>query len=106
MPSQTTDLGVRGSTPLGRANLFNRLAEEIVARTDDLSAWCPQSRDRRNQAVGLVLDTFHILAQGTDLNSIWSIPKHRIFLVPVVDASLLDMVPVGEPPLPMLSGTG
>ena len=28
---QTTDLGVRGSTPLGRANLFNRLEAKLKA---------------------------------------------------------------------------
>jgi 4-hydroxyphenylpyruvate dioxygenase len=53
-----------------------------------------------------VLDTFHILARGTDLNSIRSILKHLIFLVPVAEPPLLDMVPVEEPPLPVLSGTG
>src|SRR5438105_529648 len=42
-------------------------------------------------AVGLVLDTFHILARGTDLATIRSIPKDRIFLVQVADAPKLDM---------------
>jgi 4-hydroxyphenylpyruvate dioxygenase len=42
-------------------------------------------------AVGLVLDTFHILARGTDLGTIRSIPRDRIFLVQVADAPRLDM---------------
>jgi 3-dehydroshikimate dehydratase len=42
-------------------------------------------------AVGLVLDSFHILVRGTDLNPIRAIPKDRIFLVQIADAPLLDM---------------
>jgi 3-dehydroshikimate dehydratase len=42
-------------------------------------------------AVGLVLDTFHILARGTDLNAVRAIPRDRIFLVQVADAPKLDM---------------
>ena len=42
-------------------------------------------------AVGLVLDTFHILARKTDLNAIRSIPRDRIFLVQMADAPLLQM---------------
>src|SRR5262245_63199626 len=42
-------------------------------------------------AVGVVLDTFHILARGTDLGAIRSIPRDRIFLVQVADAPVLDM---------------
>jgi 4-hydroxyphenylpyruvate dioxygenase len=42
-------------------------------------------------AIGLVLDTFHILVRGTDLTPIRSIPKDRIFLVQVADAPHLDM---------------
>ena len=42
-------------------------------------------------AVGLVLDTFHILARGTDLSAIRSIPRDRIFLVQAADAPKLDM---------------
>lgn len=51
---------------------------EIVRRAD-------------HPAVGLVLDTFHILVRGTDLTPIRSIPKERIFLVQVADAPHLDM---------------
>lgn len=42
-------------------------------------------------AVGLVLDSFHILARRTDLSAIRSIPRDRIFLVQVADAPRLDM---------------
>jgi 4-hydroxyphenylpyruvate dioxygenase len=42
-------------------------------------------------AVGLVLDTFHILARGTDLSAIRAIPHDRIFLVQAADAPRLDM---------------
>ena len=42
-------------------------------------------------AVGLVLDTFHILARGTDLSAIRAIPRDRIFLVQAADAPRLDM---------------
>jgi 4-hydroxyphenylpyruvate dioxygenase len=42
-------------------------------------------------AVGLVLDSFHMLARGTDLAAVRSIPRDRIFLVQVADAPRLDM---------------
>jgi 4-hydroxyphenylpyruvate dioxygenase len=42
-------------------------------------------------AIGIVLDTFHILARNTDLGAIRSIPRDRIFLVQVADAPILDM---------------
>ncbi|KAB0265917.1 bifunctional sugar phosphate isomerase/epimerase/4-hydroxyphenylpyruvate dioxygenase family protein [Microvirga brassicacearum] len=42
-------------------------------------------------AVGLVLDSFHVLARGTDLSAIRSIPPERIFLVQMADAPKLDM---------------
>jgi 4-hydroxyphenylpyruvate dioxygenase len=42
-------------------------------------------------AVGLVLDTFHILARKTDLGAVRAIPRDRIFLVQVADAPILDM---------------
>jgi 4-hydroxyphenylpyruvate dioxygenase len=41
--------------------------------------------------VGLVLDSFHICAKGTDLKPIRSIPGDRIFLVQIADAPRLDM---------------
>jgi 4-hydroxyphenylpyruvate dioxygenase len=42
-------------------------------------------------AVGLVLDSFHVLVRGTDLTPIRSIPKDRIFLIQIADAPHLDM---------------
>jgi 4-hydroxyphenylpyruvate dioxygenase len=44
-----------------------------------------------NPAVGLVLDSFHILARKTDLKALRSIPRDRIMLVQLADAPLLDM---------------
>ena len=55
-----------------------RDAWEVVRRAD-------------HPAVGLVLDTFHILARGTDLKPIRAIPRDRIFLVQIADAPRLDM---------------
>jgi 4-hydroxyphenylpyruvate dioxygenase len=48
-------------------------------------------RRANHPAVGLVLDTFHILARKTELATIRSIPGDRIFLVQVADAPLLNM---------------
>ncbi|EIM25950.1 bifunctional sugar phosphate isomerase/epimerase/4-hydroxyphenylpyruvate dioxygenase family protein [Microvirga lotononidis] len=55
-----------------------RDAWEVVRRAD-------------HPAVGLVLDSFHVLARGTDLSAIRSIPADRIFLVQMADAPRLDM---------------
>lgn len=55
-----------------------RDAWEVVRRAD-------------HPAVGLVLDSFHIFAQKTDLIPIRSVPGDRIFLVQLADAPLLDM---------------
>jgi 4-hydroxyphenylpyruvate dioxygenase len=44
-----------------------------------------------HEAVGLVLDSFHILARNTDLRAIRAIPRDRIFLVQIADAPVLDM---------------
>ena len=48
-------------------------------------------RRANHPAVGLVLDTFHILARGTDLNAMRAIPQDRIFLAQVADAPKLNM---------------
>jgi 4-hydroxyphenylpyruvate dioxygenase len=48
-------------------------------------------RRAAHPAVGLTLDSFHILARGTDLAAIRSIPNDRIFLVQMADAPRLDM---------------
>jgi 4-hydroxyphenylpyruvate dioxygenase len=45
-------------------------------------------------AVGLVLDTFHILARRTDLKPMGAIPHDKIFLVQLADAPALDMDPL------------
>lgn len=42
-------------------------------------------------SLGVVLDSFHILACKTDLSAIRSIPHDRIFLVQMADAPRLDM---------------
>jgi 4-hydroxyphenylpyruvate dioxygenase len=55
-----------------------RDAWEVVRRAD-------------HPSVGLVLDSFHILARGTDLSALRAIPKDRIFLVQMADAPKLDM---------------
>lgn len=55
-----------------------RDAWEVVRRAD-------------HPAVGLVLDSFHVLARKTDLKSIAAIPGDRIFLVQLADAPWLDM---------------
>ncbi len=48
-------------------------------------------RRAAHENVGTILDTFHILARGTDLSAICAIPRDRIFLVQVADAPKLDM---------------
>lgn len=71
-----------------------RIAFEALAWgrhiNDYRDAW-EAVRRANHTAVGLVLDTFHILARKTDLNAIRSIPHDRIFLVQVADAPLLQM---------------
>ncbi len=42
-------------------------------------------------AVGLVLDSFHVLARKTDLKPLRGIPADRITLVQIADAPLLEM---------------
>lgn len=71
-----------------------RIAFEALAWgrhiNDYRDAW-EAVRRADHPAVGLVLDTFHILARKTDLAAIRSIPRDRIFLVQVADAPLMDM---------------
>jgi 4-hydroxyphenylpyruvate dioxygenase len=55
-----------------------RDAWEVVRRAD-------------HAAVGFVLDSFHVLARGTDLRAIRAIPKDKIFLVQIADAPKLEM---------------
>src|SRR5438046_4002456 len=42
-------------------------------------------------AVGLVLDSFHILSRKTDLKAMTAVPPDRIFLVQLADAPVLEM---------------
>lgn len=55
-----------------------RDAWEVVRRAD-------------HPAVGFVLDSFHILARRTDLSTIRSVPRDRIFLVQMADGPKLEM---------------
>jgi 4-hydroxyphenylpyruvate dioxygenase len=84
---------------------FHELGERAKARglrvAFEALAWGRHINDYRDSwevvrranhpAVGLVLDTFHILARGTDLGAIRAIPRDRIFLVQVADAPKLEM---------------
>jgi len=71
-----------------------RIAFEALAWgrhiSDYRDAW-EAVRRADHPAVGLVLDTFHILARKTDLSAIRAIPRDRIFLVQMADAPLLQM---------------
>ena len=71
-----------------------RIAFEALAWgrhiNDYRDAW-EAVRRADHPAVGLVLDSFHILARGTDLSAIRTIPGDRIFLVQLADAPLLQM---------------
>src|SRR5580692_346482 len=71
-----------------------RIAFEALAWgrhiNDYRDAW-EAVRRADHPAVGLVLDSFHILARGTDLSAMRSIPGDRIFLVQRAHAPLLQM---------------
>lgn len=71
-----------------------RIAFEALAWgrhiNDYRDAW-EAVRRADHPAVGLVLDSFHILARGTDLSAIRAIPGDRIFLVQLADAPQLRM---------------
>jgi 3-dehydroshikimate dehydratase len=87
---------------------FNELAERAGRRGLRIGfealAWGRHINDYRDAwetvrradhpALGLVLDTFHILARGTDLKPVGAIPRDKIFLVQVADAPALDMDPL------------
>ena len=62
----------------GRHINDHRDAWEIVRRAD-------------HPAVGLILDSFHTLARGVDVDTIRSIPGDRIFIVQLADAPRMDM---------------
>lgn len=71
-----------------------RIAFEALAWgrhiNDYRDAW-EAVRRADHPALGLVLDSFHILARKTDLSAIRAIPRDRIFLVQMADAPLLQM---------------
>ena len=71
-----------------------RIAFEALAWgrhiNDYRDAW-EAVRRADHPALGLVLDSFHILARKTDLSAIRAVPRDRIFLVQMADAPLLQM---------------
>ena len=71
-----------------------RIAFEALAWgrhiNDYRDAW-EAVRRADHPAVGLVLDSFHILARQTDLGAMRAIPGDRIFLVQLADAPMLQM---------------
>jgi 4-hydroxyphenylpyruvate dioxygenase len=84
---------------------FHELGERAAARglrvAFEALAWGRHVNDYRESwevvrradhpAVGLVLDSFHVLARGSDLAPLRDIPQDRIFLVQMADAPKLDM---------------
>jgi 4-hydroxyphenylpyruvate dioxygenase len=62
----------------GRHVNDHRDAWEIVRRAD-------------HPSIGLILDSFHTLARGIDVQSIRSIPGDRIFIVQLADAPRIEM---------------
>jgi 4-hydroxyphenylpyruvate dioxygenase len=58
-----------------------RDAWEIVRRAD-------------HPSVGLILDSFHVLARDLDLATIRNVPKDRLFFVQIADAPRLQMDPL------------
>jgi 4-hydroxyphenylpyruvate dioxygenase len=84
---------------------FHELGERAAARglrvAFEALAWGRHVNDYRDSwevvrradhpAVGLVLDSFHVLARGSELGPLRDIPQDRIFLVQLADAPKLDM---------------
>ena len=84
---------------------FNALAERAASRGMRIGfealSWGRHIHDYRDAwevvrradhpALGVVLDSFHILARGTDLAALRAIPKDRIFLVQMADAPRLEL---------------
>ncbi|MDE2016909.1 MAG: sugar phosphate isomerase/epimerase and 4-hydroxyphenylpyruvate domain-containing protein [Hyphomicrobiales bacterium] len=83
------------------AELGDRAAKRGVRIGYEALAWGRHVNDYRDSwevvrragraNVGVILDTFHIQARGTELGSMRAIPADRIFLVQVADAPRLDM---------------
>ncbi len=57
---------------------------------DHRDAW-EIARRADHPRIGLILDSFHTLARGIDVNSIRAIPGDRIFFVQLADAPQIDM---------------
>ena len=84
---------------------FRELGERAAARglrvAYEALAWGRHVSDYRDAwevvrraahpAVGLVLDSFHVLVRNTDLGAMRAIPSDRIFLVQIADAPRLEM---------------
>jgi 4-hydroxyphenylpyruvate dioxygenase len=71
-----------------------RVAFEALAwgrHVNDYSQSWEVVRRADHPAVGLVLDSFHVLARASELAPLRDIPKDRIFLVQMADAPKLDM---------------
>jgi len=99
------------TSPLSSGSL-ERIAEDLYALGEraqqrgfrvgyEALAWSKHIHDYRDAwevvrranhpAVGIILDTFHILAKYQDLSDIAKIPREKIFLVQIADAPLLEM---------------
>ncbi len=84
---------------------FHELGERAASRNlrigYEARAWGKHVNDYRDawevvrradhRCVGLILDSFHTLARGSDLNPIRSIPGDRIFHVQLADAPKIEM---------------
>jgi 4-hydroxyphenylpyruvate dioxygenase len=87
---------------------FHELGERAARRGlrvgYEALAWGKHVRDHRDAweivrradhpNVGLILDSFHTLALGIDVDSIRAIPADRIFIVQLADAPLIRMDPL------------
>ena len=87
---------------------FHELGERAARRGlrvgYEALAWGKHVRDHRDAweivrradhpNVGLILDSFHTLALGIDVDSIRAIPADRIFIVQLADAPLIQMDPL------------
>ena len=87
------------------ANDFHELGERAAKRGlragFEALAWGRYVNDYRDAweivrraahpSVGLILDSFHVLARGTELNSIAAIPADRVFFVQIADAPKLNL---------------
>lgn len=101
--SSTHDKAIGGIDRI--AEDFRELGQRAAARGlrigYEARAWGSHINDYRDAwevvrradhpAIGLILDSFHILARGSELKAIRSIPGERIFHVQLADAPLIEM---------------